>query len=129
MRNATRVAIVLVLVVQGVYDLALVGWLGLLQVSLASTSQAERLHALYCHCTHCPDVAKCCCVPTQHVSEDAHVRQCDPVEEGKLPNTWHCRVVETAWTGISPEREEAVSPMLPLPLSLMSARIEHPPRT
>lgn len=128
MQNATRVAIVLVLVVQGVYDLALGGWLRLLQVSVASALEAERLHALYCHCKHCPDVAKCCCVPAQQVAKHPVVKQCDPAEEGKLPNTWNCRVVETAWAGISPEWEEAANPISPLPLSLLPARIEHPPR-
>ncbi|MCS7310441.1 MAG: hypothetical protein NZ741_09490 [Armatimonadetes bacterium] len=128
MRSATRATIILFLIVQGIYDLALGGWVGLLQTAPAKILDREQLHALYCRCTHCPDVAKCCCVPTQQVASQELVRQCDPADEGNLPNTWNCRVVGAAPPEISLLSGRAVALVSPLTLSLLPVRIEHPPR-
>lgn len=128
MQATTRAVIVLLLITQGVYDLALGGWGWLLQASQVDPTNRQQLHALYCRCTHCPDISRCCCVPTQQVGEQSVLRQCDPADEGKLPNTWYCRVVSTAPLDIPLLVAEEVLPASASLFLLLPARIEHPPR-
>lgn len=123
--------IILLLISQGIYDLALGGWFWLLQGGILQKNHAtaqERLHALYCRCQHCPDVAKCCCIPSRQLNDQPEVRQCDPVDEAKIPNTWNSRVVSAAIPEIPLLYAEEFASAGSLCASLLSTRIDHPPR-
>ncbi|MCS6830129.1 MAG: hypothetical protein NZ749_05730 [bacterium] len=127
-----RYLTLVLLIGQGVYDLALGGWLWLPQavaLSAASSAKQERLHALYCHCKHCQDIAKCCCVPSPQMVEHTIVRQCDAADEGKVPNTWSCRILVVSRLAIPLLVEDLLVSPDRLPLLLVPEQIEHPPRT
>ncbi|GIV19849.1 MAG: hypothetical protein KatS3mg023_1600 [Armatimonadota bacterium] len=131
MHVCVRCIVVLLLVGQGIYDLALGGWLRWLGEGVLLSqrmSERQRLHALYCHCEHCPDVARCCCIPSRQVAQQPAVRQCDPADEGKILNTWNCRLVssERPVLALLPTEQTAHSTCYSVPL--FAVRIEHPPR-
>jgi hypothetical protein len=93
-----RTLVLVILLVQGVYDLSLGGWLWLARQSLASARAPDslhRLHALYCHCTQCADVENCCCIPRKQLANVPAVKRCDTASDAKLPDTWTARVVTT----------------------------------
>jgi hypothetical protein len=83
-----RTLVLVILLVQGVYDLSLGGWLWLARQSLASARAPDslhRLHALYCHCTQCADVENCCCIPRKQLANVPAVKRCDTASDAKLP--------------------------------------------
>ena len=126
-----RGLVVLLLIAQGGYDLALGGWFWLLQESILQRQHIiarDRLHALYCRCAHCPDMAKCCCIPSDQVSRQPVVRQCAPVHDGKIPDTWNSRVVATASSQIPLLYAEEFPSVYHLCTTLLPSGIEHPPR-
>ncbi|MGQ9880745.1 MAG: hypothetical protein ACUVSV_07775 [Armatimonadota bacterium] len=82
----------LVLITQGIYDLSLTGALRMAFGQSLSDGSTERLHALYCHCTHCPDLRTCCCLPNPQAKVTTVVSQCDPSPGEKAVSTWSFRL-------------------------------------
>ncbi len=126
-----RTLVVVILLVQGIYDLSLGGWLWLARQSLASahaTDSPHRLHALYCHCQHCVDVENCCCVPRKQLANASVVKQCDAGSDAKLPNTWTARVMTTSAIVVPMHHVEIRVEPCSLPRPLLPHRIKYPPR-
>jgi len=126
-----RTLALVILLVQGIYDLSLGGWLWLARQSLTSARAPDslyRLHVLYCHCQHCVDVQNCCCVPGKQLANTSVVKQCDAASDAKLPNTWTARVVTTAAVRVPMHQRELQAEPSSLLRPLLPQRIEHPPR-
>jgi hypothetical protein len=126
-----RTLVVVILLVQGIYDLSLGGWLWLARQSLTSAHAPDslhRLHALYCHCQHCVDVQNCCCVPIKHLANAPVVKQCDAASDAKLPNTWTARVMTDTAVGVPTDYAETRAVSCSLQRLLLPHRIKHPPR-
>jgi len=126
-----RTLALVILLVQGIYDLSLGGWLWLARQSLASARAPDslhRLHALYCHCTQCADVENCCCIPRKQLANAPVVKQCDAASDAKLPNTWTARVVTTVAMRMPMHQRQPQAEPSSLLRPTLPHRIEHPPR-
>jgi hypothetical protein len=125
-----RTLALVILLVQGIYDLSLGGWLWLARQSLASARAPDslhRLHALYCHCTQCADVENCCCIPRKQLANVPAVKRCDTASDAKLPDTWTARVVTTCAMIVPVHHRQKQAEPSSLLRPLLPRRIEHPP--
>ncbi len=128
---AVRTTIFVLLAVQGIYDLTLGGWLGILRwhaIERSINDAQLRLHAIYCHCQNCPDIRNCCCVPGKQVSSKERISQCDPADAAKVLNTWSGRAVSPANVFLLVPRRAEQFGYIPLNTYLDVVRIDHPPR-
>jgi hypothetical protein len=125
-----RTLALVILLVQGIYDLSLGGWLWLARQSLAGAHANDTLllHALYCRCQHCVDVENCGCVPIKHLANAPVVKQCDAASDAKLPNTWTARVVTTVAMRMPMHQRQPQAEPSSLLRPTLPHRIEHPPR-
>ncbi len=126
-----RSTVIILLLVQGVYDLTLGGWMAILQWQLLEKTTADtqaRLHSIYCHCKHCPDINNCCCIPDNQLSGGERISQCEPAREAKLLSTWSSRVASSSEVVLFVPQSRIEVGYSPLHPSLCAYRFEHPPR-